>query len=127
MRRRRPVVVAAVCALVTVVAYGAFLGWDQAKDIAADGSETGPYQSWQVIALAVVLGATAFFGGWRRQPWVAAPAVTVPLLVCWVLDSAGEDGSGLWIVGAAMVAVFGGGALLVAAVLGDLFSRSRAP
>jgi hypothetical protein len=106
----------------TVVAYLAFLGWDQEKDLnPATGAETGPYQPWQVIGLGLVLGLVAFAAGRAGRHWLAAPVLAVVLTACFAVDAATDpDADGLWVIGAFLVAV---GSLAGALLVGLLGSR----
>jgi len=114
----------------TVAAYGAFLGWDQRKDLdPATAALTGPYQPWQVIGLAAAAALLAFEAGRRGRPGLAVLMVPVVLTACFSVDAATEaDGDGLWPIGAALVAL---GSLLgtgAAAGIGAyLGRRHRAP
>lgn len=120
---------AIVTGVVTLVAYVALLGWDQAKTVSADGTTTGPYESWQVVALVLVLGATAALAGWRRRTWVATVTMTLVLTLCWSFDAATDPADlndGLWPVGALLVLIgtFAGAA--VVAGIAAAVSRRRA-
>jgi hypothetical protein len=96
--------------LVTLTAgnYLVWLGWDQRYDVDAEGVVTGPYEPWQVIGLAVVLGGLAAFAGGRRQPEVAVAAIPVVITVCFAVDAATQTdthGASLWPIGVGLVAV----------------------
>ena len=47
------VLLAALAALGTAAAYLIWLGWHASKDIHPDGSQTGPYEAWQVVGLVL--------------------------------------------------------------------------
>jgi peptidoglycan/LPS O-acetylase OafA/YrhL len=114
---------------ITGVAYWAFLGWDQHKDTdPVTGSQTGPYQAWQVIGLGVVLALLVFEAGRRGRPWLASPVVSAVLTVSFAVDAATDaDGDGLWPIGAALVAIGSLlGTALVAGVGAHLGRRRRA-
>jgi hypothetical protein len=111
--------VALATAAWTVAAYLAWLGWDQQRN--PDG--TGPYEAWQVIGLAMTLGAVAAFSSWRSadvvQPLVVAVLVTIVLTVAWSIDAATDrtlDGN-LWPVGAILLANASGCGLILVAVV----------
>jgi len=70
-RVRTPSVAGAV-ALGTLIAYLAWLGWDQTKERGADGSLHGPYQWWQVAGLVITIVALASIGG-RLMPPLLQP------------------------------------------------------
>lgn len=120
---RRRFIVVAVLAVATALNYLAWLGWDQHKDVHPDGSETGPYQEWQVVGLIVVLGVLTAAGARLGQAVASVATVTVVMTLAFSVDAATDaDADGLWAVGA--IGVFAGtlvGTVLVAAVT----SRSR--
>jgi hypothetical protein len=65
--------VALVAVALTVLAYLAWLGWDQQRN--RDG--TGPYEAWQVVGLALTLALVAAVSSWRSADvalglWVVA-------------------------------------------------------
>ncbi|MFC6016860.1 hypothetical protein ACFP2T_11660 [Plantactinospora solaniradicis] len=127
--RRSAPLWAVALAGVTVLAYWAFLGWDQHKDTdPLTGSQTGPYQAWQVVGLGLVLAVLVFEAARRGRPWLAVLVVSVVLTVSFTVDAATDaDGDGLWPIGAALVAVgslFGTG--LVAGIGAALGRRHRA-
>lgn len=111
----------------TAIAYWAFLGWDQRKDVdPVTGSETGPYQAWQVVGLGVVLALLTFEAGRRGRGWLATLVVSAVLTVAFSVDAAtGPDGDGLWPIGAVLVAL---GSLLgtgLIAGIGAYLGRQR--
>jgi hypothetical protein len=96
--------VAVLAATATVAGYLAFLGWDQKKDIARDGGETGPYQPWQVIGLTVVLVVITVWAARLHHPIVAALVIPLVLTVVWSIDASNDpEDDGLWPVGATML------------------------
>jgi hypothetical protein len=98
--------VAALIAAVTAAGYLGWLGWDQNKDVQPDGHVSGPYQPWQVIGLALMLGAIAVAAGLREHPVAAVLSITITMTVCFSITGATEaDGDGLWPVGAVLVAI----------------------
>lgn len=114
----------------TALAYAAALGWDQRKQLGADGSLHGPYAVWQVVALVLALGGCCVWGGRRGRPVLTAVVVTVVLTVLFAVDAATdppEVDDGLWPIGAAAVALGSAAATAVAAVLGDASRRARHP
>jgi hypothetical protein len=64
--------IALALALATLADYLVWFGWDQRKDIASDGSVSGPYQSWQVIGLILTAVLITAVAGWRGHPWATA-------------------------------------------------------
>jgi peptidoglycan/LPS O-acetylase OafA/YrhL len=117
---------AAGLAAAVAATYGAFLGWDQQKDLdPATGHLSGPYQAWQVVGCGAVLAALAFETGRRGRPWTAAVVVPLVLTACFSVDAATDaDSDGLWPVGAALVALGSFAGALAAAALGKRLARS---
>jgi hypothetical protein len=95
------VVVAATSAL-----WAVWLGWDQERDVHADGTTTGPYEAWQVIGLVLMLLGPVCWAVWRGYAVGAVLGVTVGLTAGAWLDWS-DDGSGLFVVGVGMVMVGG--------------------
>lgn len=104
----------------TAATYGAFLAWDQHKDLdRATGELSGPYEAWQVVGCGAVLAALAFVTGWRGHMWLASLVVPAVLTVCFSIDAAtGEGSDGLWVVGAVLLAVGSFAGTLAVAALG---------
>ena len=88
-------------AVVTSAMWAAWLGWDQQLDVHPDGSETGPYEAWQVIGLVLTLLAPVYWAASRRY-FVAVLGVTVGLTVSAFYDWSDDD-SGLYVIGVGMV------------------------
>jgi peptidoglycan/LPS O-acetylase OafA/YrhL len=111
----------------TAATYGAFLAWDQKKDLdPATGRLSGPYEVWQVVGCGAVLAALAFEAGRRGHTWLASTVVPVVLTACFSVDAAtGEGSDGLWPVGAALVAIGSFAGTVAVAALGAHIGRSR--
>lgn len=97
-----------VVAGVTLVAYLALLGWDQTRDVAPDGSTSGPYQPWQVAALVLLLAVLAVVAGahGERAALLTTVTMTVVFTVAFSIDAMTEPpehNDGLWPVGAVLV------------------------
>ncbi len=130
MNGRAVIPTAGTLAVATTGNYFVWLGWDQLKDInPATGRATGPYQSWQVIGLVVVIAVLAVVAGWRGHPWVAIVVVPVVLTICWAFDATtgppdpGNAGPSLWQIGAVLVAVGAFIGVAVAAGAGGISRR----
>jgi len=96
--------VAGYLAAATVLAYLAWLAWDQHYDEAPDGGLSGPYQAWQVIGLVLTIGLLAVVAGWRQHPILAVIAIPIPLTVCFAVDWATDTpNQGLWPIGVALI------------------------
>jgi hypothetical protein len=116
---------AVLVAVATLAGYLGWLGWDQHKDAQPDGSLTGPYQSWQVAGLVLVLAAVAAVASLRGRPMIAVVVGTVVTTACFSVDAATEPpitNDGLWPIGAAMVALGTCGGL---ALVGAITTMSR--
>jgi hypothetical protein len=101
-----------VLAVMTLAVWAAWLGWDQHRDVQPDGSETGPYEAWQVIGLVLTLLAPVYWAASRRYITGAVLGVTVGLTVAAYYDWS-DDSSGLFMVGVGMITV---GSLVVTGV-----------
>ncbi|MEV7613842.1 hypothetical protein [Streptomyces sp. NPDC089799] len=98
---------------IPVVAWAAWLGWDQNRDVHPDGSVSGPYEAWQVIGLVLTLLAPLYWAASRGR---IAPAVlgTTAGLTAAVYYDWSDDASGLFVIGVSMVMV---GSLVATSVL----------
>lgn len=115
----------ALAVAVAVIAnYLAFLGWHQEKETdPATGAQTGPYQPWQVVGVGIGLIIVAFIAGRYGRAKLVTAVLPLTLTACFALDAATEpDADGLWVIGAALVAV---GSLLGTAAVAALATRSR--
>ncbi|MFS1304327.1 hypothetical protein [Streptosporangium longisporum] len=92
-----------ILAVASAVNYLAWLGWDRQRDVAPDGSVSGPYQAWQVAGLVIVLGILAVVAGRRGHPVLGTAAVAVVTWLAWSVDAALSDDSGLWVVGSLLL------------------------
>ncbi|MET7969025.1 hypothetical protein [Micromonospora sp. NPDC005305] len=114
-------------AAATVGAWWAWLGWESGYTVDPEtGATSGPYAVWQVAGAVLTLIVIAAVGGWFVSPWVVAPVMTVAFTAAWAARAASTDDTGLWAVGAALVAV---GSAIGATVVGGgvaLLRRRRA-
>jgi hypothetical protein len=109
----------AVAAVPTVAAYLGWLGWDQQRN----PDETGPFEPWQVVGLALTLAVVAAANSWRSadvaQASVIAVFMAAVLTVAWSIDFATEmtPDASFWPLGA--ISLFGGSGcgLIVVALL----------
>ncbi|MGW7787639.1 hypothetical protein [Streptomyces tricolor] len=95
---------AAVPALVAPLAWAAWLGWDQQRDVHPDGSTTGPYEPWQVIGLVLTLLVPVCWAGFRRHTASAVLGTTAGLTAASWYDWS-DDGSGLFAIGVGLVMI----------------------
>ncbi|MFB6821211.1 hypothetical protein ACFCXA_06435 [Streptomyces virginiae] len=117
MRRRidlgptSPLPIALALALTAAAAWAAWLGWDQHRDVQPDGTETGPYEAWQVIGLGLTLLVPVCWAAYRGLAASAVAGVTAGL-TCAAFYDWSDDASGLFVIGVGMVMV---GSLVVTA------------
>lgn len=90
--------------LVSATAWAAWLGWDQHYDVHPDGSETGPYEPWQVIGLVLTLLVPLCWAASRRHVADAVLGTTAGLTAAACYDWS-DDSSGLFLIGVGVVAV----------------------
>ncbi|WP_416901207.1 hypothetical protein [Micromonospora echinospora] len=118
-RPARPVRWMVGLGLAAAVAYLAFLGWDREKDLdPVTGAETGPYEAWQVVGLALVVGALAFVAGRKHQVLAALVAIPVVLTLAFVVTAVTGPEPGLWPIGAALTALGSAAGTAVVALIG---------
>lgn len=91
-------------AVIALAVWAAWLGWDQHRDVQPDGSETGPYEAWQVIGLVLTLLAPVYWAASRRYIAGAVLGVPAGLTVAAYYDWS-DDSSGLFMVGVLMIMV----------------------
>ncbi|MFG3505889.1 hypothetical protein ACGF5F_10270 [Streptomyces sp. NPDC047821] len=91
-----------VLAALSLMAWSAWLGWDQHRDIHPDGTTTGPYEPWQVIGLVLTLLAPVYWAASRHHPRGAVLGTTTGMTLAAAYDWS-DDASGLFILGATMV------------------------
>ncbi|WP_372350392.1 hypothetical protein [Streptomyces sp. KL116D] len=105
-RPRAELTVLAVLAVLAASAWAAWLGWDQHRDVHPDGSETGPYETWQVLGLALTLLAPVCWAAARDHVRAAVLGTTAGLTAAAFYDWS-DDASGLFVVGVGLVMVGG--------------------
>lgn len=110
----------------TVAAYLALLGWDTRKTLdVATGNESGPYEVWQIVLLALVVGALAFVAGRKHQIVPAVVAVPLALGAVFTAIAVSSPEPGFWPVGAALLALGSAGATAVVAMIGRSTASHR--
>lgn len=91
-------------AVVAPLAWAGWLGWDQQRDVHADGTTTGPYQAWQVIGLVLTQLAPVYWATARRHPLAAVLGTSAGLTAAAYSDWS-DDASGLFVIGVGLVAL----------------------
>lgn len=113
--------------LATVLNYLAWLGWDQHRDVHADGSSTGPYEAWQIVGLVLILSVLAVTAGRLQIPLLGSLTISAAMTVSFAVDAASSPFSdGLWPIGAILVLIGTAvGTWLVATLAARLGSSDR--
>ncbi|MGW2029584.1 MULTISPECIES: hypothetical protein [Streptomyces] len=91
-------------ALAALAAWAAWLGWDQRRDVHADGSTTGPYETWQVIGLVLTLLVPVYRAVSRGHTASAVLGTTAGLTAAAWYDWS-DDAGGLFVIGVGLVAI----------------------
>lgn len=101
----------------TVLGAGLWWGWfawDTVRGGSGTEQQSGPYEAWQVAGCAVTWIVLVWMGVKVLRPLLLIPALPVGFTAAWILTAAPSDDSGLWGVGAILVA---GGTLAANALL----------
>jgi hypothetical protein len=92
-----------------------WFAWDTRADIdPVTGSSSGPYELWQVIGCTASWTALGWIGAKVLHPLLVVLLMPVGFTAAFALTGASSDDSGLWAVGAILVAF---GTLVGTAVL----------
>ncbi|MFI0164300.1 hypothetical protein [Streptomyces sp. NPDC017095] len=110
-------------AVVASLAWAAWLGWDQQRDVAPDGTVSGPYESWQVIGLVLTLLPPVYWATVRHHPVSAVLGTSAGLTAAACYDWS-DDSSGLFVIGVGLV--LAGSLAATAAVCGIIGFTRRA-
>jgi hypothetical protein len=121
---------AGLSVLAGALVWAAWLGWDRTASFdVVTGTVQSPYVTLQVVGCALTVGVVTGVLAARWSPSVAAAGVSVGFLACWTVDAASQDDSGLFVIGAVLLAVgLAAGTALSAAVghlVGLLLQRRR--
>lgn len=120
----RIVTLFSVAAVVAALNWAAWLGWDQRYDLHPDGSVTGPYETWQIVGMALVLGAGVIVATFRRHQVVTVLGLTAGTGTAIIYDWSDDD-SGLWLIGAGLAIL--GTALILSAVAAIAHALRHSP
>ncbi|MFJ6718453.1 MULTISPECIES: hypothetical protein [unclassified Streptomyces] len=88
--------------LAPVAAWAAWMGWDRHRVVHPDGSETGPYEAWQVIGLVLTLLCPVYWAASRRHVPSAVIGTTAGLTAAAWYDWS-DDAGGLFVIGVGLV------------------------
>jgi hypothetical protein len=99
--------------------WAAWLGWDRTASYdVITGTVQRPYVTLQVLGCALTVGVVTAYLAARWHPVAAATGVGLGFWVVWTAWASSTDGSGLWVVGAVMLAIGLAGGTAVSAALG---------
>jgi hypothetical protein len=114
-----------VVAAATVLTWWAWLGRDTTYTLdPATGNYSGPYSTAQVAGAVLTLAAVLVAAVLLRVPPVpAAAAMTVAFTAAWTAQAAGDDETGLFMVGAILVLAGMAAGTLVVALITDRLRR----
>lgn len=120
------VMVAFATAALSVGAWLAWLGFHAEYKTAPGGStQTGPYEPWQVIGLALTLVVGVFVAGWVGSPAASAVGGVGGLAFIASYDWGTHPNSdGLWVIGVTLLLI---GASAAGFLIARLASRLRRP
>lgn len=117
---------AAVTALASAGTWFAWLGWDhQYQWDSQTQTWQGPYETWQVVGCAVSFIVVAALAARWLPIWLVVPVMPIAFTLAWAGPAAREDDTGLWIVGALMVATGTSVGALVVALVSNGVARWR--
>lgn len=93
-----------VAALLGAAAWAAWLGWDNEYYFdPVVGAYQGPYRAYQVVGCALTVGLGVALLSLRWSPWVVAGGTSVGFWSVWTAHAAMTYGTGLFLVGSAML------------------------
>jgi hypothetical protein len=121
-RRQTPpvLVCAASTAVATLVAYLSWLGVSTDPAVGQHGHRIGPYQTWQVVGLAITLVLLAAVVGSLGQPRAATAVIPTVATACFgFIAVRAPAADGTWTVGALVILIGGLVAIGATAYLAD--------
>jgi len=122
-RPRRPVRRSAAAfagaAVLGAATWASWLGWDHTASYdRITGTVQSPYVTLQVLGCALTVGLVVAVLAARRSPLTGAGGVALGFWVPWTVDAAANDDSGLFAVGAVLLAFGLAAGTTVAACVG---------
>lgn len=112
---------AGVSVLAGAVVWAAWLGWDRTASYdVVTGTVQSPYVTLQVLGCALTVGVVTAVLAARWSPVAAAAGSSVGFLACWTVDAASQDDSGLFVIGALLLAMGLAAGTAVSAAVGHL-------
>ncbi len=96
---------ALLLAVLTAGSWAAWMAWDDEYTVdPVTQNSSGPYEPWQVIGCVLTLLAIGIGAALLLRPWTVIVTMTVAFTLAWSYTAASNDDSGLWFVGAVLVA-----------------------
>lgn len=109
----------AVAAVLGTAIWASWLGWDRTASYdRITGTVQDPYVTLQVLGCAMTVGLVVAVLAARQRPLTGAGGVALGFWVPWTVDAATQDDSGLFAVGALLLAIGLAVGTTVAAVIG---------
>ena len=103
---RSPALTLTLGVVLGALTWAAWLGWDRTASYdVITGTVQKPYVTLQVLGCAVTVGAVTAVLAARWHPVAAAVGVGLGFWVVWTLWAAAHDATGLYLVGALMLAI----------------------
>jgi hypothetical protein len=98
----------AMVVAVAVVAVGGWLGWHEQKhQVPGSTAVEGPYEPWQVFALAITLATAVAVAAWLGIGTYAVVSASVATTVMFSVDASTQQtiGANLWPAGAVFLLI----------------------
>lgn len=120
--RVRVLALTVLLAVLAAATWFGWFGWDTTYDIDADGNQTGPYEAWQVVGAVLTMLVLTVLGALRIGTLPTALGGGIGFTLGFVVTASTTDDTGLWLVGAVIMAfgvflaVYGGAAAVEAIV-----------
>lgn len=125
-RRAGWLVQSAVAVVAGAALWGAWLGWDRTSSYdVVTGTVQHPYVTLQVLGCALTVGLTTGALAARWSPVLVAVGVSAGFLLCWTAQAASTDSTGLYLVGAVLLALGLALGTGLSAAVGHLVGRLR--
>ncbi|MBC3761994.1 hypothetical protein ACUN7V_12335 [Quadrisphaera oryzae] len=115
-----------LAALAGGLVWAVWLGWDRTASYdVVTGAVQSPYVTLQVVGCALSVGVLTGVLATRWSPVAVAAGVSAGFLVCWTVLAAAVDDSGLYLVGALLLAVGLAAGTSLSAAVGRLVWKVR--